>query len=753
MLSGVGRGNDGRGTRSLGSDRIDWLEAMPGRFVVCDPSGVIVHVTKDALRLFGRPLEELVGQSFASSIELERPTSPLLPGLAEPGSERPCPAVVIHEGGVKLHTRLSARRSVIDGMELYVVALETPPEEAIEAPGSAEKAGQLYRSLFEQAPIGIFHFDRKATLTACNQAFAEIIGSPVRVLVGLEMASLPDQRMYAAAQRALEGEVVRMETTYHSATGGQSRDVRTVFAPVHEAATITSGIGIVLDVTAQKDAERALRQSNEALQAIFRRAPDGIAIVVEGRFVQVNPQIVSMLGFESADQLVGRPASELTHAMHRDAQADRLERTARGEHLPPVEYRAIRADGAERFFEVSSAPFEHEGNPAIVAFARDVTERRALEAHLVRTDRLASVGTLAAGVGHELNNPLGYVMLSLELMDRRLAAVEPSLRDELGELVERAREGCERIRTIVKDLAAFSRRTEGVAERVEVRRLVENAVRLVLHTVRHKATLTVDVNDVPAVAGNEAKLEQVVVNLLVNAAQAMPEGEADVRHVRVRTESDDRTVRIQVIDDGPGIPAEVIDRVFEPFFTTKPVGEGTGLGLAICHAIVQEHGGTITIDSRMGEGTTVTVSLPALAESESQADSKSEDVAIRAPRSRILVIDDERAFADSLREVLAVHHDVTVAYDGASALAELRRKAAYDLILCDVMMATRDGPNVYADIVREFPSLERRVVFMSGGAVTAGVRERLASLDVARLDKPFEAKDVERLLLEFARRR
>ncbi len=232
---------------------------------------------------------------------------------------------------------------------------------------------------------------------------------------------------------------------------------------------------------------------------------------------------------------------------------------------------------------------------------------------LLFADCMASMGALAAGVAHEINNPLTFVVANLAYTLDAVSQIEPRPVEALRAL-EDAQEGVERVRNIVLDLKMFSRSEEGADEPVDVRRILRSAANLVSNEVKHRARLRLELGDVPPVLANFHRLGQVFVNLMINATQAIPEGAAD-RHViaaSCRPDPDGR-VCVEVSDTGCGIPSEVLPRIFEPFFTTKPVGVGTGLGLAVCHRIVTRLGGTIDVESREGEGTTFRVRLPALA--------------------------------------------------------------------------------------------------------------------------------------------
>src|SRR5205085_300218 len=252
-----------------------------------------------------------------------------------------------------------------------------------------------------------------------------------------------------------------------------------------------------------------------------------------------------------------------------------------------------------------------------VVMVSDVSDRRKLQAQLMLADRMSSLGTLSAGVAHEINNPLAYVIASLDLVADRLPEIASMLGREGGQFLEqqvqRAREGTDRVRKIVRDLKSFSRADEETVTVTDLVKSLNTSLTLVWNEIKHRARLVKDFDRLPPVRANEARLGQVFINLFVNAAQAMPEGNIEHNELRVvgRTDALGNAV-VEIHDTGCGIPPDHLDRIFEPFFTTKPVGEGTGLGLAICHGIVTSLGGTLSVQhTEVGKGTVFRVVLPA----------------------------------------------------------------------------------------------------------------------------------------------
>ncbi|HET8935190.1 MAG TPA: response regulator [Polyangiales bacterium] len=368
--------------------------------------------------------------------------------------------------------------------------------------------------------------------------------------------------------------------------------------------------------------------------------------------------------------------------------------------------------------------------------ARMRAEQRQMQDRMLLSDRLVAVGTLAAGVAHEINNPLAYVIGNIEFAIEQLN----NMRETLGvaealAALRQAREGTERIRVTARDLKVFCRTDEAARTSVDLERVLESAIRMAWNEIRHRAHLVRDFSPLQHVDGNENRLGQVFLNLLINAAQAIGSGRADQHEIRVTTRCHGGRVIVEVSDTGPGMPPEVHKRLFEPFFTTKPIGVGTGLGLSICHGIVSDLGGSIRVDSKVGTGTRVRVELPVGTISDANQTSAPAGSPTRG--ARILMVDDEPALCQLVERLLKPEHEVVARTAPRAALELLSVDAEFDLILCDLMMPKMTGMDFYAELSRTAPELAKRIVFMTGGAFTSGASKFLESVPNRRLDKPF----------------
>jgi signal transduction histidine kinase/ligand-binding sensor domain-containing protein/CheY-like chemotaxis protein len=389
---------------------------------------------------------------------------------------------------------------------------------------------------------------------------------------------------------------------------------------------------------------------------------------------------------------------------------------------------------------------------------------RATQAQLVQAGKMAAVGTLAAGVGHEINNPLSYIISNLEhsceeaeMLERMADNSEP-LRERLRDMQQVLREalmGADRVRRIVRDLKTFSRQDEDSRGPVDLRAVMDSAAKMAAGELRPRAQLVRDYeSDVPPVEGNEARLAQVFLNLLINAAQALPEGKSEQNEVRlVLKRGGEGQVVAEVRDTGSGIPPEVLGRIFDPFFTTKPVGVGTGLGLALCQAFVASMGGRIEVESVMGKGSVFRVTLP-VASGKQERESRSTPAhSGGVERGRVLVVDDDPLVSSALRRTLARDHEVEVVVSSRRALEMLTSsQGRFDVILCDLMMPEMTGMELHAQLAAASPDLARRMVFITGGAYTPAAREFLERVDNPRVEKPFDPEKLREQVREWVKR-
>jgi signal transduction histidine kinase len=415
---------------------------------------------------------------------------------------------------------------------------------------------------------------------------------------------------------------------------------------------------------------------------------------------------------------------------------------------------SLAIEGAQTHCLVMTDLTEQRRQDAVVAAERAEMNRR-----LLLADRMSSLGTLAAGVAHEINNPLAYVVTSLEVMSQRVpgfadttSGLGKAPAEWLSRQLDRAREGTERVRLIVRGLKAFSRADDEIMEVIDPRQALDTAIALASNEIRHRAQLVKDYDALPMVSANAGRLGQVFVNLLVNAAQAIPTGAAGSNEIRVsgHTDAEGRAV-IEVRDTGSGIEAAHLGLIFDPFFTTKALNVGTGLGLSLCQAVVTSLDGQITVDSSPGAGSVFRVVLPGVKGAVPTASSPSIVASAIEPRGRLLVIDDEQSICESIAEAMAPYHDVVTTTTAHRALELLRAGERFDVILCDIRMPEMTGIAFNTQLGTENPAQASHVVLMSGGS-TYRPGDPPVSLPRVLLEKPFGTDQVLSLMRDAMQR-
>jgi len=485
---------------------------------------------------------------------------------------------------------------------------------------------------------------------------------------------------------------------------------------------------------------------------------------LDGSIVLWNKGAERTYGWASGE-VVGRKAAGWLYKNPAELQVARAELLEKGEWQGEIIKRT--RDGrdltvASRWTLVRDAAGHPKG---ILVIDADITGKKMLETQLMVSDRMASVGTLAAGVAHEINNPLAAVMANLDYIADSLgrmagsdvASMTPGMRDafirdEIKLPLDDAVEAAQRVRFIVRDLKIFSRSPNDSARGpVNVETIMESSLRMAWNEIRHRANLVKSYGRVPEVEGNEARLGQVFLNLVVNAAQSLPPGQAEHNEIRVATIVEGEHVVIEVSDTGVGIPPEIIGRVFDAFFTTKAVGVGTGLGLAICQRIITDMGGALTVESEVGKGTTFRVSVPIAHKTERDVIAPIIQLPVAGRRGRILVVDDEELVLRSVRRILSQEHDVLAMVSAEEALAVCAGGEKFDLILCDLMMPDMTGMDFHREL--SLLSLEQadRMIFITGGAFTEKARAFLSETPKEHLEKPFYSANLRAIVQRYLR--
>jgi len=393
---------------------------------------------------------------------------------------------------------------------------------------------------------------------------------------------------------------------------------------------------------------------------------------------------------------------------------------------------------------------------AVLSNVLIASKREQLAQKTIELERLRTLGLLVASVAHEINNPLTYVMGNLDLADTTIEALRPARADRPGALdslaqnIAAVRDGAERVAFIVQLLSTFVRTDKDDVQVVDPLRAVDAAVRLSSLHIRDRARLVCTLNAVPKVRTNEARLAQALLNLLLNAAQAIPPGAPHANEVRVRSSCTGPMVTIEIEDTGRGIPAELQARIFEPFFSTKALDGSPGVGLSIAHDIITALGGTLSVHSSPGRGAMFRVELPAVVDSpEPDKNAQTQQRPGEAPPQRILVVDDEPMVGKIVQTALE-GQVVETSVDPAQALEGVADRS-YDLILCDLKMPVMSGIEFYTELIKRRPDLKRSFVLMTGAALDQELDFFISSNSITVLRKPFTIAELRKHVARRAR--
>jgi PAS domain S-box-containing protein len=484
-----------------------------------------------------------------------------------------------------------------------------------------ERSGYL-EALVEAAPVMVIGLGEDGTVQQWNRAAEQILGWAASEVMGRVLPSElwgPGQQLTLAHGQALRGHAWKSVELEVARRDGTVAVLSLSATTVPGEGQGTSGVVFIAqDITSHQNSLDTLvvqvdqlvethhttldllRRSEHNFRSLIEQSPEAVFILQDQCIAYVNPAGLSLLGHTESAGLLGSSWAAVLHpGAPVSAPASR-------------EQRLLRKDGRAVSTELTELALEFNGRPSTVVLARDITERQEMQARLLLADRLASVGTLATGVAHEINNPMAYVTANLSWLSSHLKQLVSGTQSEdaggvelseLEQVAAEALEGARRVNRIVKELKLFARGGDERVEPVDVRAVVAGSLKIAVHELKRRAQVVLELEEVPRVLGSESQLGQVCLNLMINAGQAIPVGEVDRHKVVIRTrQREDGWVLIEVADTGCGISPEAKGRLFDPFFTTKPIGEGTGLGLSICHGIIKRLGGTIEVESAVGQG-------------------------------------------------------------------------------------------------------------------------------------------------------
>ena len=586
---------------------------------------------------------------------------------------------------------------------------------------------------------------------AANQAGADLLGWQVADVVGQAIADnvSPGERAHVASRedRVLNGETQRYETRIVNHRTSEERDVAVSSGPFRVAGHIIGTVATLRDITDPKRAQDTLARSEARYRHLVESASDAIVTLdANGRFTTVNHAAENISGYKR-EELVGQwfapmlPDDDLPKALAHFQQA------LAGE-TGLFESQFYRKDGEVRTISITySTPQKDE---EVLCLIRDVTDQKMLQEQLIQSEKMSAIGQLVSGVAHELNNPLAGISAFAQLLlaEKRFP---PDQRTAAETIYSEAR----RASRIVQNLLTFARQHKAEKGPTEINQVLDDTLELRGYELRVRG---IDVrreydDSLPDTMADAHQLQQVFLNLITNAEQAMEQREGHHHRLTVRTRRNSDSIRIEVEDTGAGIPPNLIERIFNPFFTTKPTGSGTGLGLSISLGIVREHEGRIWAENPPQAGARFVVEIPV---TEPRPSGEHASIAHVPPvgidRLRVLVVDDEASVRVSLQRYLAGKgHEVETTASGEDALVRLKA-SKYDAVIVDMRMPDLSGEQLFERLRSNDPGHAERVIFTTGDLVNEQMRRFLDGTGRPCVPKPFEFASFDQAL-PAARRR
>jgi PAS domain S-box-containing protein len=589
------------------------LNHSPNPMLVTNPDTSIRYVNPALEELTGYSLVKVIGQRAPYPWWIEETLDRIKTSLeaALRHGTKAKEELFQKKNGERFWVEVTATPVMVDGEMRYYLASWVDITER----RRAEEALHLRAQLLNEATDSIIATDLHGNLIYMNEATCrtrgyskeEMLNMNLKQLVPPHIASLVDKRLRRIKK---EGTIV-FDSEHLRQDGG-------VFPIETTARTVNLGdrtiiLSVIRDITERKKAEEALRESEERYRALLElgeRIGEAVVMLQDDErgiamHVYASDEWSRITGY-SKEKLYNMSMADLIHEPDREKALERHERRILGEVLPGLyETTIIRKDGTEVPVEATYAYSSYKGKPANVGYIRDISERKKMEEQLIVTDRLASIGELASGIAHELNNPLTGIIGFSELLLNK--AIPEDVREDLQVINREAK----RTSQVVKNLLTFARKHETTKQLVDINQAIKSVLDLRAYEqkVHNIAIVTNFDPELPEITADIFRLQQVFVNIIINAEYFMVQSHGRGT-ITITTKVKGNTILASFANDGPGIKKEHLRHLFDPFFTTKEVGKGTGLGLSICHGIVTEHGGQIHAESEPGKGATFIVELP-----------------------------------------------------------------------------------------------------------------------------------------------
>jgi PAS domain S-box-containing protein len=734
------------------------FDEAPVGYHELDDQGRIIHVNLTELEMLGFRADEML-QHYPREFIVESESSrnavgALLAGSMPEGTT--AERTFRRKDGTLLDVLIMNR--TLRNKDGKVVGLRSALQD-ITGRKKADEELRLLAQTVASARDCITITDLENRLIFVNNAIQDTYGYSAEELVGRDVSILrPPQAPVAITDQILRDSLAG---GWHGEIMNRRKDgsdfpVELWTSLVRDEAGIpVAMVGVARDITERKNADAHLRQSEQQFRLIAENVADMIAVVgPDGRRLYNSPSYKSILG--DPESLIGTDGFREIHPDDLARVKQVFEQTVQTGIGHQLEYKFLLKDGSERNIESKGTVIKDEEGKIsqVIVVSRDVTEEKRLAAQFLRAQRMESIGTLASGIAHDLNNVLAPILMAIEILTKKVS-------DEGGQRIlstieTSARRGAD----IVRQVLAFGRGLKGDHILVQLKHIVNEVVKIAGETFPKSIEIKTDIpRDLWTVSADATQMHQVFLNLMVNARDAMPGGGTltisaenmtlDENYSRMQPDAKPGTyVCIVITDTGTGIPADIRERIFEPFFTTKEIGMGTGLGLSTTLAIVKSHEGFIKLSSKSGKGTTFRIYLPATGTDSGGAAASGVVDLPMGHGELILVIDDEAAIREITKETLEAYgYKTLTASDGAEGVSVfVENKKNIKAVITDMMMPVMDGKTAIIALKRINPDVK---IIAASGLNVRGEITFPSDLNVqAFLRKPYTAEKLLRALAE-----
>jgi PAS domain S-box-containing protein len=738
----------------------EMLENIKLIALTLDGSGKITFCNDYLLTLTGWSREEVINEDWFQKF---------IPGETVSGKDPGCTSLGLallpahHESQMltkegKLLT-IRWNNTVLRDAAGKTVGTASIGEDVTERNRAEEKANRL-AAIVQSSEDAIIGKTLEGVITSWNKGAENIYGYTEEEVLGTNIISLVPPEHLDEVQDILD-KIQKEEHVEYYETLRRRKDGKDIFvsltvSPIFDTqGKVVAASTIGRDVSERKRAEENIRQSEERFRLIAENVGDMIAVLdLEGRRIYNSPSYKSILG--DPESLRGTDGFQEIHPDDVARVKQVFQETVRTGIGQRIEYRFLRKDGFESTIDSKGSVIRDSDGTisSVVVVSRDVTEEKKLAAQFLRAQRMESIGTLAGGIAHDLNNVLTPIMMSIEVLRSKIS--DPLGLSILSTIETSSRRGAD----IVRQVLAFGRGVKGDRILVQLKHVVKDVVKIAGGTLPKSIKIKTDIpQDLWTVSADPTQMHQVLLNMLVNARDAMPNGGAltisaenttlDETYSRMNLEAEPGAyVTIRITDTGTGIPSDIQEKIFEPFFTTKEIGMGTGLGLSTTLAIVKSHGGFIKLESDMGKGTTFRIYIPATGTTSDAAPANELTDLPTGNGELILIIDDEAAIREITKETLQAHgYKAMTAGDGAEGVAIFaENKKDIKVVITDIMMPVMDGTTAILALKRIRPDV--KIIAASGFTTKEQIITQSNSNVLAFLTKPYTAEMLLKALSE-----